>query len=204
DINIKNLTAFAAMVTGMEYDEIAGYIHEINEDNDLRNHIESITQNSKERYKSDKTARYGRRIGWYAVVRAIKPGIVVETGVDKGLGSCIICAALKKNSEDGKRGYYYGTDINPEAGFLYQNEYKRFGEILYGDSIESLKKLDKTIDLFINDSDHSAEYEEQEYKVIKDKLNKEAVLLADNAHCSDKLLNFSGLVNKKYLFFQES
>ena len=35
---------------------------------------------------------YGRRLGWYALVRALKPRTVVETGADKGLGSCVLAA----------------------------------------------------------------------------------------------------------------
>jgi hypothetical protein len=44
--------------------------------------------------------------------------------------------------------------------------------ILYGDSIESLAKLDESIDLFINDSDHSAEYEAREYITVGPRLSE--------------------------------
>lgn len=47
-------------------------------------------------------------------------------------------------------GKYYGTDINPKAGYLLSGSYKEFSNILYGDSIESLASLDETIDLFIS------------------------------------------------------
>ena len=63
-------------------------------------------------------------------------------------------------------------DINYEAGYLLDEKYKSVGEIIYGDSIVSLNKFDKKIDLFINDSDHSPSYEYQEYQTIKNKLNK--------------------------------
>jgi hypothetical protein len=74
---------------------------------------------------------------------------------------------------------------------------------LYGDSIESLKKLDVAIDLFINDSDHSADYEAEEYKIIADKLSERAFVLGDNSHVTDKLLEFSLATNRQFIFFKE-
>jgi hypothetical protein len=78
-----------------------------------------------------------------------------------------------------------------------------YGEILYGDSIESLKQFDKVIDLFINDSDHSAEYEANEYKIVATKLAENAIILGDNSHCTDKLFEFSLKTGRQFIFFQE-
>lgn len=46
---------------------------------------------------------------WYAIARSIKPKILVETGVDQGMGAVVLCAALARR--------YYGTDINSDAGY---------------------------------------------------------------------------------------
>src|ERR1700730_17107247 len=51
----------------------------------------------------------GRRLGWYAAARLLKPKVIVETGVDYGLGSCVMCAALLRNASEGHHGRYYGT-----------------------------------------------------------------------------------------------
>ena len=67
-----------------------------------------------------------------------------------------------RNGKESYEGYYYGTDMDPKTGFFVSSDQKKFGEILVGDSIESLKKLNTIIHIFINDSDHSAEYEEKE------------------------------------------
>jgi hypothetical protein len=133
----------------------------------------------------------------------MKPKVVVDTGVDKGLGSCILASALKRNSEEGNPGRYYGTDINPYAGYLLSGPYKEFGEILYGDSIESLKKFHHKIDLFINDSDHSKEYEEREYEIIKGNLTEKSIILGDNSDYSEKLLEFSLQTNRHFIYFHE-
>jgi hypothetical protein len=127
----------------------------------------------------------------------------VETGVDKGLGSVTLCEAILKNRAEGYPGRYFGTDINPEAGYLLDGIYREAGEILYGDSIESLVKLEGKIDLFINDSDHSSTYEYKEYLAILPKLANHSIILGDNSHVTDSLLRFSVEQNRKYLFFKE-
>ena len=123
--------------------------------------------------------------------------------MDKGLGSCVLTAALMRNNQGGSPGYYYGTDINPRAGYLLCGEYAKHGRILYGDSIESLRVLQEPIDLLINDSDHSAEYEMREYETVAPKLSHRAVILGDNSHITDRLRVFAQTSGRKYVFFHE-
>lgn len=202
-INERYLVALVAHVTQISFDDALTYVREVHDDDDLRRHISDVTRRSEVGALADRDARFGRRLGWYAVARAIKPRVIVETGVDKGLGSCLLASALKRNAAEGHPGYYYGTDINPAAGYLLDAEYRQFGEILYGDSVESLRHFDSKIDLFINDSNHSAEYEALEYTAIADKLSETAVILADNAHVTDELLQFSLNHGRHFLFLRE-
>ena len=203
DINKRYLGSLISNITNIHFNTVMSYIKELEEDNELRNHISNEAKRSKFAYLTDDDVKFGRRIGWYALARAIKPRTIIETGVDKGLGSCVLAAALKRNKEEGYEGRYYGTDINPEAGFLFTGQYAGYGSILYGDSIESLKNFKGNIDLFINDSDHSAEYEAEEYKIIADKFSEHAVIIGDNSDTTDKLLEFSLETNRHFLFFQE-
>jgi len=203
DDNKLVLAQFISHVASTSLKDVIGYISELEQDKKLQNHISEETKKSKLGYKADANSLFGRRIGWYALIRAMKPKVVIETGVDKGLGSVVITAALQKNLSEGIGGRYYGTDIDPKAGYLLSGEYAKFGEILYGDSIESLKEFKQTIDLFINDSDHSTEYEGNEYKVIKGKLTNKSIIVIDNAHCSPELSKFSKEENRNFLFFKE-
>ena len=203
-INKQYLISFISVITGKNFDEIEKYVLEVENDVELKNHITNYTKQSAEQYMADLNPKYGRRIGWYATIRAKKPKIVIETGVDKGLGSCIITAALIKNTEEGYPGRYYGTDINHKAGYLLKGKYADFGEILYGDSIDSLNEFNEHIDLFINDSAHSSEYEWEEYQIINNKLSDDAIILGDNSHTNTKLLQFSMDEGRKFLFFQEN
>lgn len=201
--NKRYLASVIADVLTVDRVIIEGYIKEIEQDVQLKRHIFKATTESDLAFLADKEVRFGRRMGWYAIARALKPRVVVETGVDKGLGACILAAALRRNKEEGFAGTYYGTDINPEAGYLFRGEYAEFGRILYGDSIESLAALSDEIDLFINDSDHSPDYEYREYLTISGKLSKRAMVLGDNSHCTDKLLLFSQETGRNFVFFQE-
>ena len=135
-------------------------------------------------------------------MRVLKPKVAVETGVHHGVGACILTRALMKNAEDGG-GEYYGTDINPNAGQLLVGSLAKFGKILYGDSLKSLDALDKKIDLFINDSDHSIDYEMAEYQMVKGKLSPCAVILGDNSHASEMLSRFSAETGRNFVFFSE-
>src|SRR5688572_13495170 len=179
--NRRHLAAFVAQVAGSSYRTALGYIDELDQDQALRQHVRNIIRRHEDGRFADNEVRFGRRLGWYALIRILKPRVVVETGVDKGLGACVIAAALMRNTSEGHVGKYIGTDINPRKGYLLSGEYARHGQILYGDSVESLRALTDTIDLFINDSDHSAQYEAREYETIESKLSERAVVLGDNA-----------------------
>lgn len=113
-LNKKYLVSFISIVTDKSFQEINSYVEELENDDNLRSHIRLVTMSSPERYFADLNVYYGRRLGWYAFVRALKPKIIVESGVDKGLGSCVLTAALMQNERDGFPGYYYGTDINAD------------------------------------------------------------------------------------------
>ena len=115
----------------------------------------------------------------------------------------LLASALLRNAAEGRPGRVIGTDINPKAGFLFAGTYSEVGEIMYGDSIESLGKIGQSIDVFINDSDHSVAYERAEYETIETKLAADAVLIADNAHTNDELMRFAGRTDRHFSFFAE-
>jgi hypothetical protein len=124
-------------------------------------------------------------------------------GVDQGMGAAVLCAALARNALEGHIGRYYGTDINPDAGYYLQLPYSNYGKVLYGDSLASLKVLDETVDLFVNDSDHSEGYEQAEYELIKGKISTSAILLGDNSHVTSELAEFSIREGRRFVFLFE-
>lgn len=203
ELNELQLAGIVDAVTGCGLATARGYFEELKGDEQLKAHVARRTQESEFRDVSDAIQGYGRRIGWYAFVRAAKPRLVVETGVDKGLGSCVLTSALLKNRAEGFPGRYVGTDKNPKAGFLFTEPYTSAGTILYGDSIASLRGLADPIDLFINDSDHSASYEADEYRTVHKRLGYRSIILGDNAHATTSLFDYAAEHGKKFLFFAE-
>ena len=205
-ISDMGMTYFAqtiATVTGATLAQARLWLNEPQEDQELLEYLKAKHHEAELRCLADEKPLFARRLVWYALVRARKPKVVVETGVDKGLGAVLLCSAVKKNVEEGHQGYYVGTDINPEAGYLLDGVYSQFGRVIYGDSIETLKQLPQAVEVFINDSDHSAEYEEREYQVIESKLAQDALVLGDNAHVTQKLAEFAEKTDRKFIFVPE-
>jgi len=192
-----------ATATSCTPEQALDWIGELVGDEQLRTAIVNSVRDSSQRYVTDARAEYGRRVGWYAIVRAVKPALVIETGVDKGLGSMVLCAALQRNAVEGFPGRYIGTDINPSAGELLQGPYANFGEVRHGDSIASLMAIEQPVDVFINDSDHSAEYERHEYEVMQSKLSPRAILIGDNSHVTDELAYFASRTGRKFIAVRE-
>lgn len=203
DGNIRYLAQTIAAVTNEPFSRVMGYIEEARNDKELEAHVIDAIKRSPYTAFADFRTGFAKRLGWYAFVRILKPQVIVETGIDKGLGAVILCAGLLRNKAEGHGGEYYGTDINPEAGSLLTDQYKTVGQILYGDSIKSLQSFHKKIDLFINDSDHSASYEYNEYLTIKPMLSDNAIILGDNSHVTDKLSQFSVENERNFVFFKE-
>src|SRR5689334_15103369 len=139
--NIEYLASFISVVTGESFDKVREYIRELESDQHLKDHVVRANAAAKEKYVADREARFGRRIGWYAMIRATKPRVVVETGVDKGLGSCVIAAALMRNAKEGSVGRLLGLDINPNAGYLLSTPYNKYGTMVYGDSLASISAM---------------------------------------------------------------
>ncbi|MFO1492815.1 MAG: class I SAM-dependent methyltransferase [Kiritimatiellia bacterium] len=202
-MNRRYLASFLAAATGAAPETFETYFRELEEDAGLRDHVAGLARSSEERFQADPCARYGRRIAWYALVRWLKPRVVLETGVDKGLGACVIAAALLRNRREGRPGRYLGTDINPKAGYLLTAPYDSTGEIRYGDSIDSIGRLDLQVDLYINDSDHSAAYEAREYAAMMPRLAPSSFIIGDNAHVTEELSRFCRATGRNFLYFQE-
>ncbi|ADD39775.1 class I SAM-dependent methyltransferase [Stackebrandtia nassauensis] len=203
-INRGHLAWFISAVCDVPVKKVREYLDEVENDTELVEHISSTTASSARRGLTDRKARYARRMGWYALVRILKPQHVVETGVDKGLGTCVLAAALRRNAAEGHPGRVTAVDINPEAGFLVRSgPYAEVVDLVLDDSIATIKNLDRPVDLFIHDSDHAAEHEKREFKTVENKLADNAVLLTDNASVTNVLARHADKTGRRFLFYRE-
>jgi predicted O-methyltransferase YrrM len=203
-INLDHLAWFVATVCATPIAVVRDHLAEIAADSALRDHIQAATATAARRGLAERQVRYGRRVGWYAIVRALKPAHVVETGVDKGLGTAVLAAALLRNADEGKAGRITAIDINPEAGYLVRSgAWSSVVDVVYSDSVAALAALDRPVDLFLHDSDHSVAHERTEFTTVEPKLSKSALLLTDNATKTSVLSEYAEKTGRQYLAFTE-
>ncbi|MCM0675194.1 class I SAM-dependent methyltransferase [Micromonospora phytophila] len=200
-----HLAWFVSVVCDLPVKQVRAYLGEIESDDVLRRHIESATAGAARRGLADRRVRYARRIGWYAIVRATRPQHVVETGVDKGLGSCVLAAALLRNAAEGHPGRLTSLDINPEAGYLARAEpWSEVVDLVIGDSIAAIAALDRPVDLFLHDSDHSRAHEKREFEAVEAKLAPGAILLTDNVTATNVLAEHAERTGRRFLAYRET
>jgi predicted O-methyltransferase YrrM len=196
--NKEYLAWFVADICGVPASEIRDYFNELENDSQLDAYIKTGLANHRRGNEIDRQAFFGRRLGWYAIVRATKPLVVVETGTEKGLGSLVLAEALLKNGS----GRLITIDMEPSSGLLIGAEYGGVIERVISDSLLAISKIDQ-IDLFIHDSDHSAEHEAQEFEILRSHLTADAIVLSDNSHATTELANWSLRNNRRFMYFAE-
>ena len=201
----EHLAWFVSVTCDVPVKQARQYLAEIERDDALRQHIEQATAASDRRGLADRKVRYARRIGWYAIVRAIRPAHIVETGVDKGLGTCVLASALLRNAADGEPGRVTSLDINPEAGYLVRAEpWAAVVDLVIGDSIASIAALDRPVDLFLHDSDHHTAHERREFQAVEPKLAPGALLLTDNVTITNVLAEHAEATGRRFLAYRET
>lgn len=199
DLNVGQLAWFVANLTARDVRTIRGYMDELLGDRELAEHIVSSTLASDRRRLADPVARYGRRLGWYAIVRALEPALVVETGTDKGLGSVVLAAALLRNGH----GRLTTIDVNPAAGYLIGGKWAGVIDYLQGDSHALLGNVHGPIGMFIHDSVHTVAHESEEYRLIEPNLTDQSIVVSDNADVHPTLMDWAERKGWKFEFFQE-
>lgn len=201
----EHLAWYVAAVCDAPVVQVRRWFAEIENDDALRAHIAAATAASDRRGLADRTVRYARRIGWYAIMRARGPAHVVETGVDKGLGTCVIAAALLRNAAQGRPGRVTSLDLNPAAGYLARAEpWSTVVDLVIGDSIASIGKLDRPVDVFLHDSYHAAAHERREFEAVESRLAPGALLLSDNATATAVLPRYAERTGRRFLAYQET
>jgi len=128
----------------------------------------------------------------YMIVRALKPGVVVETGVASGLSSAHILLALAVNG----RGTLHSIDLpNVQAGsvvpadratgWIVPHALRGHWNLQLGDSRKLLPVLLEElgeVDMFLHDSDHSYDHMRFEFELALLRLREGGLLLSDDTH----------------------
>jgi predicted O-methyltransferase YrrM len=180
--NEDELAAFVATALDRPLDEIAAFIAEPRSDARLLGPLRDALA-----VRSDRNDEplFGRRLGWYAAVRALKPELVVETGVHDGLGSALLLRALELNGT----GRLIGFDVAPDSGWLIPADLRERYELVLGDVRKTLPATLEglVVDMFIHDSLHTYEHEAFELRLALEHAADGIVLVSDNAHATSAL-----------------
>ena len=207
-----NLTPFNAeyllhnlsIITNLPYKQIKFYFEEISLNKDIGKYISEKIKNSEYKYLKDQRSELGNRFIHYCIIRAIKPKIIVENGVELGYTGTIVCEALLKNINEGFIGKYYGLDIDSNSGYLIKDiKYNNISKILIGDSLNILSTFEKNIDYYFSDGERTYNYEKAEFELLKSKVNKSGIIVSNKLQISDCTSSFAKEMNRKHIYFRE-
>jgi methyltransferase family protein len=197
-LNQDQLCWFISAVTGAGIGQVRAWMRELEEDRHLAGHLTRRLSSNPRWRVGAKEPHWARRSGWYAIVRAVQPDHVVETGTHLGLGSCVIAAALLRNGH----GRLTTIDTDQDAGYLIGEPWESVIDRRTGSSIDILGAL-QDVDVFLHDSLHTYDYETSELTAVEPNLRAGAIILSDNAHDSAALSDWAERSGRHYLFFKE-
>jgi hypothetical protein len=138
------------------------------------------------------------RIALYALVRILKPALVVETGTANGSSAAAVCAGLAANNS----GVLVSVDIKDSSARLVSEKNREFLQLRKINGTE--KELREVcvaattqwtgVKFFLHDSDHSYFGQYSDYKVARD-LGFD-VILSDDIDASLAFADFAGQSGK--------
>jgi len=164
--------------------ELLRYRRELLADDEFQDHLE--------RCLPDVPYIFPEAVELYALIRALKPAVVVETGVASGRSSAHILRALDRNGS----GALHSIDlpnvqegsvlpIGRSSGWIVPDSLRNRWKLQLGDSRELLPLLLNSlgrVDVFLHDSDHSYEAMLFEFEQAYPSLAPGGLLLSDDTH----------------------
>lgn len=130
--NVDELAATLAGVLDRPEDEIRGYLVEAREDPVLSDALKQPWRHWlwAKRHPHPK----GYHEACWAVLRATRPAVAVETGILDGLGSTVMLAALERNAREGAEGELISFDVMPGAGQMVPASLRRRWTTVWADA----------------------------------------------------------------------
>jgi predicted O-methyltransferase YrrM len=201
--NRDELAEFLGTTLQVDPVRVAGYVAELEGDAVLREELARLLSGRPDRRN---IPLYGRRVGWYALVRLARPRLIVEVGVHDGLGAAVLLEALYRNHAEGYPGRLIGVDLDPASGWLVPSRLRDGYELIVEHSAKALPKVvasREPVSLFIADGDHSEAGEYADYVAVQPGLARDAILLTDNARTCNALKRFAAANGRPFAFWAE-
>jgi hypothetical protein len=184
--NRDELICILAGALAAPVESISEYITEIDTDLDLQRRLGAAMRRRRD---SNREPLFGRRIGWYAVARWLKPALVVETGTADGLGTAALARALERNRDDGSPGMLLSFDVVSDAGWMLDEQLRTQVRLFQGDTTETLPRelAGRTIELAL----------------ALDHASPKAVLISDNSHATTALADLAREAELTFALYRE-
>jgi Methyltransferase domain len=200
--NEHELVHFLAQTLRTDRLQIEDYVAEISNDPELNR---LLRKRLRGRWDRKHKPHFGRRIGWYAIARTLKPSVIVETGIHDGFGSILLLRALARNASEGHDGRLISFDINPQTGWLVSERLRGRWQPVYEATFDALESTieDLEIGMIIHDSEHTYECEQFELETAASHAASTIALVSDNAHATTALRDVAAKLGIEYHFFQE-
>jgi hypothetical protein len=160
--NEREVISSLASALGRPEDEIAAYAAETHTDPELN--VE-LARHVRWRFDVKRHMPLGYRFPWYILARALKPALVVETGIYHGLGSLVLLRALARNAQDGSPGELMSFDTDDGAGGLVRDELRGGWHRFVGSTHDLLLPAlaGRRVDMLVQDTPHTEENQRFEF-----------------------------------------
>lgn len=120
------------------------------------------------------------------------------TQVNRDYLTCCLTDALRNNVSSRPTT----IDLQPSSELLISTKNSGVTEHVIDDSLSAISRIDR-IDLFIHDSNHSAEHEAREFDLLSTRLSDGGIVLSDNSHVTTELSKWSFRHRRRFVYFAE-
>jgi hypothetical protein len=138
----------------------------------------------------------------YAVVRALRPDIIVETGVASGVSSAYFLVALQRN----RAGMLHSVEIGDSSylppgkrpGWIVPEGLRTRWKVHVGDAaavLPGLLRQLRGINVFVHDSLHTYEHMKLEFELVYPYIKPGGMLFADDALWNAAFTEFANAVS---------
>ena len=189
---------FLAEVTGSTVATIAQFVEEPFEDVEFMAHLRGAEETFRELQLVSADLYAKKVLIPYAVVRASKPELIVETGVANGVSTAYVALALHRNGQGRLHSIEIGDSTYlpaaKEPGWFVPEWLRPRWTLHIGDSKAVLPRLLnelKQIDIFFHDSLHTYDHMMFEFEQAHSFLRTGGILLADDALWNQSLADFA-------------
>jgi Methyltransferase domain len=188
--NVRDVLEAIAEVTGVGFSELEGFAREAESDPELG---DRLARRLRWRFAVKHRPALGRRLGWYVLVRAVRPGLVCETGIYHGLGSLAILRALERNAAEGSPGELLSFDASAEAGSIVDRAHYPNWRTVVGMTSDTLEAavMGRSVGVMIQDTAHTFENQSREFGVALRHADPRLVLVDEGGGESSALEELS-------------